>query len=120
MKKETHEFEQKMTTRGLFVKAARTIDPSEFKKIALDIVFRVGEKDENGLYYIDPQYQTKTSQALKPPSPEYPDNYFAHVQTRKYIEAYLNQLQIKFLSGNLSITNAQLKTTERKLKAFTN
>ena len=107
------------TTKSLFVQAAETKDATEFKKLAREIARRVGERDAAGVYFIKPEFQTKTSQAIKPASLDYPDNYFEHVQTRKFIEAYLTQLEIKFLSGNLSATGSLLKTAERKLKTLT-
>jgi hypothetical protein len=107
------------TLKNLFVRAAETKDATEFKILARSIAQRVGERDANGVYFIRPEFQTKTSKALKPASLDYPENYFEHVQTRKYVEGYLTQLEIKFLSGNLSSTGALLKTAERKLKTLT-
>lgn len=108
-----------MSIRNLFVRAAETKDATEFKILARQIATRVGERDAAGVYFIRPEFETKTSRAIKPASLDYPDNYLDHVQTRKFIEAYLNQLEIKFLSGNLKTTDALLKTTERKLRTLT-
>ena len=107
------------TIKNLFIAAAQTKDPQEFKALARKIAQRVGERDANGVYFIRSEFQTKTSRAIKPASPDYPENYFEHVQTRKYVEGYLTQLEIKFLSGNLNATGSLLKTAERKLKTLT-
>lgn len=107
------------TLKNLFIRAAETKDPTEFKILARSISQRVGERDAAGVYLIKPEFETKTSRAIKPASLDYPDNYFEHVQTRKFVEAYLTQLEIKFLSGNLSATDALLRTAERKLKTLT-
>lgn len=107
------------TLKNLFIRAAETKDPTEFKILARSISQRVGERDANGVYFIRPEFETKTSRAIKPASLDYPDNYFEHVQTRKFVEAYLTQLEIKFLSGNLNATGALLRTAERKLKTLT-
>jgi hypothetical protein len=106
------------TLKNLFLRAAETRDAVEFKILARSIAQRVGERDANGVYFIRPEFQTKTSKALKPASLDYPENYFEHVQTRKFVEAYLTQLEIKFLSGNLNATGSLLKTAERKLKTL--
>jgi hypothetical protein len=106
------------TLKSLFVRAAEAKDPIEFKILVRSISQRVGERDANGVYFIRPDFQTKTSRAIKPASLDYPDNYLEHVQTRKFIEAYLTQLEIKFLSGNLNATGSLLKTAEHKLKTL--
>ena len=107
------------TLKNLFIRAAETKDPIEFKILARSISQRVGERDAAGVYFIKPEFQTKTSRAIKPASLDYPENYLEHVQTRKFVESYLTQLEIKFLSGNLNATGALLKTAERKLKTLT-
>jgi hypothetical protein len=106
------------TIKNLFIAAAQIKDTAQFKTLTQEIAQRVGERDAAGVYFIRPEFQTKTSKALKPASLDWPDNYFEHVQTRKYVEGYLTQLEIKFLSGNLNSTGALLKTAERKLKTF--
>ncbi|MDI9331067.1 MAG: hypothetical protein QM527_07120 [Alphaproteobacteria bacterium] len=106
------------TLKNLFLRAAETKDPIEFKILARSIAARVGDRDANGVYFMKPEFQTKTSRAIKPASLDYPDNYFEHAQTRKYVEGYLTQLEIKFLSGNLNATGSLLKTAERRLKTL--
>lgn len=108
-----------ITIKNLFIAAAQTKDAAPFKALARQIAQRVGERDANGVYFIRTEFQTKTSKAIKPASLDYPENYFEHVQTRKYVEAYLTQLEIKFLNGNLNSTGALLKTAEQKLKTLT-
>lgn len=104
------------TIKNLFIRAAETKDPTEFRILARSVAARVGERDSAGIYLIRPEFQTRTSRAIKPASFDYPDNYFEHIQTRRYVQAYLTELEIKFLRGNLATTGSLLKTAEQQLK----
>jgi hypothetical protein len=112
-------FEHRMkytTTINLFEQASKAKDAQQFKKIAAEIAERIGARDALGVYFIKPTFQTKTSRALKAPSLDYPNNFFDHVQTKKYIEAFFNEYAIRFLGRNLKATGGLLKSTEAQLK----
>ena len=73
-------------------------DKVKFEKKAKEISARLGSFNEDGIYFLFSMAETSTSRVLKKPSLDWPLNYYSHIQTRKYLAAFLAENKFKNLS----------------------